>query len=335
MLSGALIHPFETASVRLYDALRRSTVGRLAEPDVRDLVLNCFNRVTFERALAWKVGAHPDWWELRLLVEEDLPIDHCTVGRSDEECIAAALEQCRLQGYAEPSLIRHGSGWRLVSGAGLLAEVIPVKYDEVDEDRARRVERSLEGLRSLGDENRIVRRLRDIPGLDSVVAFDAGVRRPEPRGASVLNTSRAWVKVLRASLHSRLGLEIAHGNAQELLAAMLGFASWNELGALEGRCQGVARPQTIGSTDDAGRLLWRRHYRSQGAALWELGRLFSGDVRGLRLRYAGCYGDSLSVSAWREYLVPGVGPSLTCAVWPVLLDCSEEDREHAKRLISQ
>lgn len=345
MLKASYLH-YATAhddasagAIRLRHALTRATATPVSREAVADLVVTCFDRCNFEVSAAWRARTYgDDWFEVSFApaTEPKLLEDYDPeyVGRSAEPCVAFALGALRQVGFASCDLRPQAKGWVVEHRGVLLATVTPLEFSTVSEQSEVRVARAFEGLLAYGDEQRTLERLRELPGLSTIeFGQDLAGSDRAPCGPVVLQSPRSFAKGLRTNVKDFLRLDLSQGHAQECVAALLGFQSWNEMIALEAQCAGVQMPYTVGCRSEDGRSEGHKHYRTQAAALWAYAESFRSLDQELVPTLAG------SQTEPRSFFLRGVRRDqrhsgifarsyLDCLRWAW---CSEADDETNKR----
>jgi hypothetical protein len=200
--------------------------------------------------------------------QEVLQCEWFTVTKSAPEALGSLLVQldsCRVF----PTAATRASDGKLTlrQGEQIVAEISPVRFQSVPEEMAKRVENAFKGMQRLGEEPRLVERLRALPGLQGARVEDY---RPRPRveGATVLLTASNLCAQLRKMLKMEFKIEVRQSQALELTARMFGAPTWNHFVAHEKLRLCHLVPAVLFSENPDGFAF----YRSAGEAIWAFGQ---------------------------------------------------------------
>lgn len=333
------------AAHRLREALVRQTGSPVKAQAASDLVVTCFDHDDFEKAQAWHRGTYGDpWWQARFADKAYEMVagrhDRINLARSAASAVAFCLAELEMGGMSRCSVRAAEAGWHILDDDELVAEIQPVLYAEVLPEQESRVEGLLEGLRAYGEDGRIAARLSELPGLGSIRAIGPAGIHATAAGPVVLRTPRSYSRGLRLNIQEHLGLELGQGESQECLAALFGFASWNELVALEARCKGVWRPVSLAAYERDGREIWVRTFRSAAAGVWAFADAVKKDPRSPKPElwgYTGFTGTiSLAATAEERQSVLDDSPTLVdFTAWPVCTEVAEADLTAAQSLLAK
>lgn len=336
-LHYALAHPQAlAASQRLEDRLCAAIGRAVGSRSVADLVVTCFSRSDFEMAAAWKQAeASTSWWVASFLDMGSAAVrqrlETINLARSPEEGVAFCLDELGMTQLQACWVECEGKGWIIRNEIDVMARIVPVEYTEVAPERDLRAEQLLEGVRSFGENARLAGRLRGIPGLASLADLSAADEGAGAYGAAILRTPRSMVKALRRNVADGLGIDLGQGQAQECLAALFGFASWNELVALEHQSSHVAHPITVTHWHQEGPPPTRRHFRTAaGGLIGFADTVLLRDARALfcELHAASEHGGAglelMAVTARRASIEMAASPVVSCAGGAVIGGLNEE-----------
>lgn len=318
------------ASARLRGAIVHATGKPVNLQKVADLVVICWNLSHFEAAQRWHAGSPVSWWEISFAEAVEAVFarhDPVNWAGSAAAGVAFCLEELAHAGFADVTVDASGPAWTLSARNIELASVAVAHYETVGVGAEARVARTLEGLRAYGDNARLAERLRELPGLGEVREVRSSDRDRTPEGPPIASSPRGLAKGLRLNVHDRLDIELSQGQAQECVAALFGFSSWNEMVALEARSVGWHPPVSVYESTPTGLSVWRKHFRSTEAAICGLVEAVRNDSRRLTVEVYGSSGigglSLMAVEGTRTSILEFDDPVLSCSESPIVA-ASEE-----------
>lgn len=129
------------------------------------------------------------------------------------------------------------NGAAIYRGDDVIAQIRRIRFKESATATRGRVEKAFKGLRSLGDQELLVARLKTLPGFANT-EFDLPTEtHATPDGCLLIPYPGNWAKAIRDLLGS-FAIPIKLHQAQEVVAAFFGASSWHQLTANQGdlRC---------------------------------------------------------------------------------------------------
>lgn len=159
--------------------------------------------------------------------------DDFTFTYTVEDALACVIHLAIREGWKVDSIDHRDNRVRLYVGEKLIADIRPFAFERVDELLVRRIERALKGVgvRELG---RAAARLRDVPGLESIVGNDDNAKyvwgdTEYPLHATLNNC----VGALKRGVSRFQGRDLPISTVQEMLAQAMGVRNWSTLCSFE------------------------------------------------------------------------------------------------------
>ena len=264
---------------RLCKALNQLGLSDATEDGIYDLLVGEFDHrdLFYCKQLTTPASAERTNWH-RITLGSGAPLiqerhDSLTVATSEIDALAFIIEEVDGTRTSVTDIRVSDSSIELRNQDGLVVSIEPIRFENVRPEYRERISRSLKGVRGYGDEDKLIRRLHDIPGLEAM-EIDPDRSTGGPRRGPFLHTAASLCAVLRDMLQDALGIELKIHQAQELFAAMIGANDWQSIV----RCEAAERvwisPTCLYllpiEQDPEARNV--RLFRSLQDALWEFGQ---------------------------------------------------------------
>lgn len=281
-------------ALRLTKALETLGFEGVSAADVLDLLMEEMDFLDLAYAKQLAMPQDPAVWH-RVTLGPGAPLiqerqDILNVAESEVAALAFLMEEIDFTRTPVTSVSIADQAIQLRGPDGLVATVEPIVFEPTNPLVRDRVERSLKGIRYAGEEEKLLRRLADIPGLGAMEAphirSDLG-----PRGSAFSKTPASLCAVLRDMLKRRLSIDVKLHQSQQLLAAMFGAASWYSLERYSGEDRVWLSPVCVDLSAESEEGTRVSFYRNLACGLWGLGKAiqeWAGSP--IRLELASTYG---------------------------------------------
>lgn len=144
------------------------------------------------------------------------------------DALASVLEICDRERIFPTNVDRLPDGIRLWVRDKMFADIRRIRFETCQPKHCQRVQNALKGVRVHGENERMVAKLRSLPGFASIEFRLGQDHHQEPRGNLLLPFPANWAKAMMAAMES-LGAPVKHHIAQELVARLFGADSWQHL----------------------------------------------------------------------------------------------------------
>lgn len=242
------------------------------EQTLRKLLLDHFDAIDYRAAKRLLEKDALADWHMIVAGEIDSELTGHTVlaARNFREALASVLDICDRERIFPTTVDRLPDGLRLLVRNKLFAEIRRIPFETFQPEHSQRVQNSLKGVRASGENERMVARLRSVPGFGSVEFRLGRDRERDPRGRLLLPFPANWATTMMSAMKS-LGSPVKRHVAQELVACIFGASCWQHLVANEGKAQVGVMPYAL-ATSDTHTSTWR-YYRTVGEGVLALGRM--------------------------------------------------------------
>jgi len=203
-------------------------------------------------------------------VDSDLAGEPVQAAHNFRDALASVLEICDRERIFPTAIDHLPDGIRLRIRDQLFAEIRRIPFEPFQSEYSQRVENALKGVRASGENERMVARLRSIPGFRSVEFRLGRDHRYAPHGRLLLPFPTNWATTMM-SVMDTLGSPVKRHIAQELVACIFGANCWHHLIAHSGDAQTGVMPYAL-ATSHTCTTDWR-YYRSVGESVCALGQM--------------------------------------------------------------
>lgn len=235
-------------------------------------LLDHFDEIDYLAAKGLLEKDDPADWHLVVAgeVDSDLSGNPVQTARNFTKALALVLEICDRERIFPTAIDHSPHGTRLWVRDKLFAEIRRIPFEPFQPEPSQRVQNALKGILASGEGERMVARLKSLPGLGSVEFRLGRGHDRDPRGRLLLPFPANWATTMMLTMKS-LGSPVKRHVAQELVARLFGAASWHQLVAHDGEARVGAMPYAL-ATSYTDTTAWR-YYRTVGESLWALGRM--------------------------------------------------------------
>lgn len=203
-------------------------------------------------------------------VDSDLSAYSVQAARTFIDALASVLGVCDRERIFPTAVDRLPEGVRLRVRDKTVAEIRRIHFEPYQPKHCQRVQNVLKGIRTRGESERMVARLRSLPGFASVEFRLDRDRYEKPEGFLLLPFPANWTTAMMQAMAS-LGVSVKRHIAQELVAQLFGAGNWQHLVAHDAKARVGTIPFAVaGNYTDAA--AWR-YYRSAGEAVWAFGNI--------------------------------------------------------------
>ncbi len=241
------------------------------EDAVRKELLNRFEGVDYlaaKRLLEKEDSA--DWHTVVAgEVDSDLSGFSVQAARTFVDGLAAVLGICDRERIFPSAIDRLPDGIRLRVHDKTFAEIRRMYFEPYQPRHRERVHSALKGIRTRGENERMVARLRSLPGFASINFELDQDSRTEPYGFLLVPFPANWATAMMSAMVS-LGLPVKRHVAQELVAQLFGASNWQHLVANDGEARVWATPFAVAKSE-TDTTSWR-YYRTVGESVWAFGK---------------------------------------------------------------
>lgn len=213
------------------------------------------------------------------------------------DALASVLCVCDSERIFPSAVDRLPDGVRLRVRDKTVAEIRRIHFEPYKPKHCQRVQNALKGIRTRGESERMVARLRSLPGFTSFEFRIDRDRYNEPEGFLLVPFPANWATAMMLAMAS-LGVPVKRHVAQELVAQLFGAGNWQHLVANAGKARVGTMPFAVAG-DYPDTATWR-YYRTAGEAVWAFGNILeSWDGEPLVVDHCGnaAMSDGLYVSA--------------------------------------
>jgi hypothetical protein len=237
----------------------------------------------------------PDWMLSAALLSSTDPSDWHAIAfpegspiQGHEDIVCAASDANAALGYClelmdiervfptEARPVRDGVAF--FRGSQLLVSVQRIKFEPYQPAIRGRVENAFKGLRVFGNDDRLIARAKTLPGFAeaSYDLEDQARPRARPEGRLLLPYPTNWVVAVR-ELMTSLSIPVKQHQAQELVAAFFGAASWHQLVRHQNEDRCWLTPCSVYDHDfDLSR---RRYYKTAAESAYAFGLALKGQTQ--------------------------------------------------------
>lgn len=203
-------------------------------------------------------------------VDSDLSAYSVQAAHTFIDALASVLGVCDRERIFPTAVDRLPNGVRLRVRDKTFAEIRRIHFEPYQPKHCQRVQNALKGIRTHGESERMVARLRSLAGFASVEFRLDRDRYEKPEGFLLLPFPANWATAMMQAMVS-LGIPVKRHIAQELVAQLFGAGNWQHLVANDGKARVGAMPFVVARnyTDAAA---WR-YYRTAGEAVWAFGNI--------------------------------------------------------------
>lgn len=203
-------------------------------------------------------------------VASDLSGFSVQAARTFVDGLAAVLSICDCERIFPTAVDRLPDGIRLRVRDKAFAEIRRMQFEPYQPKHCQRVQNTLKGIRTRGEGERMVARLRSLPGFTSINFCLDEDRHKEPQGFLLLPFPSNWTTAMMSAMVS-LAIPVRRHVAQELVAQLFGASNWQHLVANDGEARVWATPFAVAKSEtDA--TTWR-YYRTVGESVWAFGKI--------------------------------------------------------------
>lgn len=203
-------------------------------------------------------------------VDSDLSGFSVQAARTLVDGLTAVLSICDRERIFPTAADRLPDGIRLRVQDKTFAEIRRMRFEPYQPKHCQRVQNTLKGIRTRGENERMESRLRSLPGFASINFRLDPDRHKEPHGFMLLPFPANWTTAMMSAMVS-LGIPVKRHFAQELVAQLFGASSWQHLVAHDGEARVWATPFAVAEREtDA--TTWR-YYRTVGESVWAFGKM--------------------------------------------------------------
>lgn len=185
------------------------------------------------------------------------------------EGLAAVTAICDRERIFPNAIDRLPDGIRLRIGNQTFAEIRRMPFESFQTKHCQRVQNALKGIRTRGEDERMVARLRSLPGFASADFRLDPTSHKEPQGFLLLPFPTNWATAMMSAMTS-LGTPVKRHVAQELVAQLFGANSWHHLTAHADAARVWTTPYAV-ATSDTSTANWR-YFRTAGEGIWAFGK---------------------------------------------------------------
>lgn len=202
-------------------------------------------------------------------VHSDLSSFLVQAASSFVEGLAAVIAICDRERIFPNAIDRLPDGIRLRIGNQTFAEIRRMPFESFQTKYCQRVQNALKGIRTRGEGERMVARLRSLPGFASADFRLDLTTHKEPQGFLLLPFPTNWATAMMSAMTS-LGTPVKRHVAQELVAQLFGANSWHHLTAHSDAARVWTMPYVV-ATSDTSTANWR-YFRTAGEGIWAFGK---------------------------------------------------------------
>lgn len=216
---------------------------------------------------------HSDWHMIVAgEVHSDLSAYTAQAARTFIDALRSVLEVCDRERIFPTGFDRLPDGVRLRVRDKTVAEIRRIHFEPYQPNHCQRVQNALKGIPARGERERMVARLRSLPGFSSI-EFRLGRERYERQDRFMLVPFPAnWATAMMWAMAS-LGAPVKRHIAQELVAQLFDASNWQHLVANDGKARVGSMPYAV-AVNAADATTWR-YYRTAGEAVWAFGNMLS------------------------------------------------------------
>lgn len=225
-------HYFTPGTERILQYLK---AHGLPQPDgeaIRKALLDHFHERDYYQAHELLTPApETDWHFIKPGRSPLAPSRGARADSSRRGALAWVLEACdEARVFIDRCETVDDDGFKLYVGKTLIAEIRRISFMPFNLKRRQRIESTLKGIRRYGETERLIERLRSIPGFDAAkFSLDTSGRRRKQLGGEMISATPAnWATAMQ-TIFKELGMPIKRSLAQELAARLFDATSWNHL----------------------------------------------------------------------------------------------------------